>query len=56
MVDNFGIMRKLLKFEEEGDCYYVQLLRRAADDPKPEGVPDPKYHKNLKILVQTIAI
>lgn len=47
MVDNFGIIRKLLKFEEEGDCYYVQLLRRAADDPKPEGVPDPKYHGNM---------
>ena len=47
MVDNFGRIRPLLRFDNEGDCYYVQLLRRAADDPKPNGSPDPKYHGNM---------
>ena len=47
MVDNFERIRPLLRFDNEGDCYYVQLLRRAADDPKPNGSPDPKYHGNM---------
>lgn len=47
MVDNFELIKGLLHFEGEGDCYYVQLLRRAADDPKPGGIPDPKYHGNM---------
>lgn len=34
MVDNFDIIRKILRFDHDGECYYVQLLRRAADDPK----------------------
>lgn len=47
MVDNFDIIRKILRFDNDGECYYVQLLRRAADDPKPDGKPDPAYHGNM---------
>lgn len=47
MVDNFDLIRKLLRFEEEGDCYYVQLLRRQSDDPHIDGKSDPKYHGNM---------
>ena len=47
MVDNFEQIRNLLKFEEDGDCYYVQLLRRQSDDPMVDGVPDPAYHGNM---------
>ena len=47
MVDNFKIIRSMLKFEKTGDCYYVQLLRRQSDDPKIGGVPDPAYHGNM---------
>lgn len=47
MVDNFELIKSLLKFENPGDCYYVQLLRRQSDDPKINGVPDPKYHGNM---------
>ena len=46
-VDNFGIIRKLLKFENQGDCYYLQLLRRQSDDPMIDGKPDPNYHGNM---------
>lgn len=51
MVDNFDLienyMRKQLLDWKEGDCYYVQLLRRAADDPMKGGVPDKRYHGNM---------
>lgn len=47
MVNNFQQIRSLLRFEDDGDCYYVQLLRRASDDPKVDGKPDPKYHGNM---------
>lgn len=47
MVDNFDIIRKILRFDHDGECYYVQLLRRAADDPKPDVKPDPAYHGNM---------
>lgn len=47
MVDNFELIKPLLKFENEGDCYYVQLLRRQSDDPKIDGEPDPAYHGNM---------
>lgn len=47
MVDNFNQIKRLLKFDSEGDCYYIQLLRRQADDPKINGVSDPKYHGNM---------
>ena len=46
-VDNFAIIRKLLKFEKPGDCYYLQLLRRQSDDPMKDGKPDPNYHGNM---------
>lgn len=46
-VDNFSIIRKLLKFENPGDCYYLQLLRRQSDDPMIDGKPDPNYHGNM---------
>ncbi len=32
---------------KNGDCYYVQLLRRQADDPLIDGKKDPKYHGNM---------
>lgn len=47
MVDNFEQIRSLLKFENEGDCYYVQLLRRQSDDPHTDGMADPRYHGNM---------
>lgn len=47
MVNNFDQIEKLLKFEKEGDCYYVQLLRRQSDDPMIDGIPDPAYHGNM---------
>lgn len=46
-VDNFQIIRKLLKFEKPGDCYYLQLLHRQSDDPMVDGKPDPNYHGNM---------
>lgn len=47
MVDNFEQIRSLLKFENDGDCYYVQLLRRQSDDPHTNGKADPRYHGNM---------
>jgi len=47
MVDNFEIIKPLLTFENEGDCYYLQLLRRQSDDPMKDGIPDPSYHGNM---------
>ena len=47
MVDNFGQIEKLLNFEKQGDCYYVQLLRRQSDDPMIDGRPDPAYHGDM---------
>ena len=47
MVDNFEKIRPLLRFEQPGDCYYVQLLRRQSDDPMINGLPDPDYHGNM---------
>lgn len=47
MVNNFQQIRSLLRFEDDGDCYYVQLLRRASDDPMVDGKPDPNYHGNM---------
>lgn len=47
MVDNFELIKSLLKFENPGDCYYVQLLRRQSDDPMINGVKDPNYHGNM---------
>jgi len=51
MVDNFDLIEDYMKSQlldwQEGDCYYVQLLRRAADDPMKIGVKDKKYHGNM---------
>lgn len=47
MVDNFDQIRSLLKFENDGDCYYVQCLRRQSDDPHTDGKADPRYHGNM---------
>lgn len=47
MVNNFQQIRSLLRFEEDGDCYYVQLLRRSSDDPMIDGKPSPEYHGNM---------
>ena len=47
MVDNFDQIEKLLNFEKNGDCYYVQLLRRQSDDPMIDGRPDPAYHGDM---------
>lgn len=51
MVDNFDKIRVYIKRQlpdwEEGDCYYIQLLRRQSDDPMIDGQKDPKYHGNM---------
>ena len=51
MVDNFALIEEYMKKQQatwkEGDCYYVQLLRRQADDPMIGGVKDKKYHGNM---------
>lgn len=51
MVDNFELIEKYMAKQalnwKEGDCYYVQLLRRNADDPMIGGVKDKKYHGNM---------
>ena len=54
MVDNFKLIhdyieRKIVQSSTwtEGDCFYVQLLRRQADDPMIGGVKDKKYHGNM---------
>lgn len=51
MVDNFDLIRSYMQRQaldwKEGDCYYVQLLRRQADDPLIDGKKDPKYHGNM---------
>ena len=51
MVDNFELIKEYMEKQqldwEEGECQYVQLLRRQADDPLKNGVKDPKYHGNM---------
>lgn len=46
MTDNFKTIRALLKFRPKY-FYYVQLIRRRADDPMTDGKPDPRYHGNM---------
>lgn len=51
MIDNFDLIRNWMLDKQldwkDGDCYYVQLLRRQSDDPMTNGVPDPNYHGNM---------
>lgn len=51
MVDNFDLIRDWMVVQQldwkDGDCYYVQLLRRQSDDPMTDGKPDPNYHGNM---------
>ena len=51
MVDNFDKIREYMERQlpdwKEGDCYYIQLLRRSSDDPMINGQKDPKYHGNM---------
>ena len=53
MVDNFKLIRSYLEKEinggkwKDGDCFYLQLLRRQADDPLIDGKKDKKYHGNM---------
>lgn len=51
MVDNFDLIRDWIRAKQldrkDGDCYYLQLLRRQSDDPMTNGVPDPNYHGNM---------
>lgn len=54
MVDNFKLIRGYIEKKiigsgtwKEGDCLYVQLLRRQADDPLIDGKKDKKYHGNM---------
>jgi hypothetical protein len=54
MVDNFKLIRDYIEKKiigsgtwKEGDCFYVQLLRRQADDPLIDGKKDKKYHGNM---------
>lgn len=34
MIDNFDILRPLIQFDNPGDCYFVQLLKRHKDNPE----------------------
>lgn len=47
MVDNFKQIRELLSFNEYGECYYLQLLKRSSDDPLIDGEQDPTYHGRM---------
>lgn len=51
MVDNFDKIRDYMIRQslnwKDGDCYYVQLLRRSSDDPLIDGQKDQKYHGNM---------
>ena len=54
MVDNFKLIRDYIEKKiigsgtwKEGDCFYVQLLRRQSDDPLIDGKKDKKYHGNM---------
>ena len=53
MVDNFKLIRSYIEKEinggnwKDGDCFYLQLLRRQADDPLIDGKKDKKYHGNM---------
>lgn len=51
MVDNFDKIREYMERQlldwKEGDCYYVQLLRRQSDDPMIDGQKDLKYNGNM---------
>jgi len=33
MIDNFDLIRPMLKFESEDDFYFVQILQRKKDNP-----------------------
>lgn len=57
MVDNFDLICKWLDKcqlednlegkRDNGDVWYIQLLRRQSDDPMIDGKPDPAYHGNM---------
>lgn len=34
MVDNFELIRTLLKFESKDDFYFIQILQRSKDNPE----------------------
>lgn len=36
MINNFELLQPLLKFENPGDCYFVQILKRRKDNPGME--------------------
>lgn len=33
MVDNFDLIKSLLKFESKDDFYYLQIIQRSKDNP-----------------------
>lgn len=53
MTDNFDLIENLLLSKQldfdakSGDRYYVQLLARAADDPKVDSKSSKRYHGNM---------
>ena len=47
MTDNFELIKKLLLFDLPEHFYFVQLLRRQADDPMKDGKPNPLYHGDM---------
>ena len=57
MVDNFDLICEWLDKQrlddnldgtrDDGDVWYIQLLRRQSDDPMTDGIPDPAYHGNM---------
>lgn len=47
MVDNFELIKSILKFDLPEHFYFVQLLRRQADDPMKDGKKNPTYHGDM---------
>ena len=47
MTDNFELIKKMLLFYLPEHFYFVQLLRRQADDPMIDGKPNPLYHGDM---------
>lgn len=47
MVDNFELIKSILKFDLPEHFYFVQLLKRQADDPMIGGKKNPTYHGDM---------
>ena len=47
MVDNFELIKSMLKFNLPEHFYFVQLLKRQSDDPMKDGKKNPTYHGDM---------